>query len=168
MYQLRILKPNISFHNVLFWASIRRFSTSSRLFSVGLLLNARYSEVLLTGNYSRSALNIFRRLVLCDPTRPLWALDPSTAKDSERAAGLFSGLRRMWPNIFHLERATRSDNFVVLHISYSFSLVMVHGHLMLRIRLRCLRWHTSSFFKTSLVAAQLEQLYIITEVTIAS
>ena len=30
-----------------------------------------FSEVLSTGNCSRSAFKIFRRLVLCDPTRPL-------------------------------------------------------------------------------------------------
>ena len=60
-YQLRILKSNISLHNVLFLASVRRFSTSSKLLSVGLFLKARYSEVLSTGS-----CNLFDKLAVTE------------------------------------------------------------------------------------------------------
>ena len=125
-------------------------------------------ELWSMGMSFRSFWSDFRRLSRWFPTRRFSGEFSDRANCNASAAGLFSGLRRICPNIFHRDIVTRNDKGVVPQTSYNFLFLIVVGYLIFRSCRRWLRWQTSSFRRMSLFTAQLEQLYKITDTTMAS
>ena len=113
----------------------------------------------------RSDMRVWYKLDWCLPSLFFSVL--VTANFSDRSAGDCVSLRNTWPNMVHLIRLTFSDNFsLISHLLYSSSFVILPwGQNTFSIRRRCLRCAMSICSKMCCGAAQLLQLYIITETT---